>query len=313
MTPVLVTVLVAGACAGGDRPTLGEVAADGAIGGSVARDVDADGDGDGNDLAATTEPTRSPPSANAGTPSPDEQAPPVNGGGGDASASATAALAIYFDALQQEDFTTAQASSVAGPQFVARIRELVSMFNAQRDGMTTLSYAERDFSVGESMPSVVRFRGAARLSAEVSGPAGDPKSSEALFEDPVVGLAGSSWLVNNYLYDGQPLAFFPASSQASMDDVVLTLQGVVSFGDATGLIIEVQSGSSHRLTVQDTHLMDGDGSPLTNRIGALVGTNPAHLLFTYQRAGSQPLRWEGEVTLDAGSDGESSQTITLII
>ncbi|HEX9644277.1 MAG TPA: hypothetical protein VGC11_09805, partial [Acidimicrobiia bacterium] len=129
MTPVLVTVLVAGACAGGGRPTLGEAAADGDIGGSVASDIDVDADGDGDGLDATTEPTRSPASAtDAGTPSPDEQAPPVNGGGSDASASATAALAIYFDALQQEDFTTAQASSVAGPQFVARIRELVSMF-----------------------------------------------------------------------------------------------------------------------------------------------------------------------------------------
>jgi len=300
VTLLLAVVLAVGACSKDDRPTLERVS--GSIGASddgVAGDVPAGGaDGEVDGATTSTAPvtTVAPPR--------DESA---------RVAAADAALAAYLDALQAEDFAAAQAVSSGGARFMAQIRDVVARYNAERDGVSTLKYSARSFRAGSTDATSVAYVGSARLDSTVSGPAGDPYSESALFENPVVSFADGRWVVSAYLYNGQPLANYPAESRDTVGGVALELQGALTFGASTGVVIDLVTDSDHAIKVEGAQLTYADGSQAPFTFGALISRKPAALYYLFDASTSRPVRWSAKVTIDSGTTSEISEDVVLAL
>lgn len=292
----LAVLLTLGACSKPERPTLDRVA--GTIEPSAAGDAPA-GATDGTDPAATTPPA--PGATDPGATTGDSTPVPA----------AADALTAYFDALQAEDFATAQRVSSGSARFMARIRDVVARYNAEREGVTELTYSSRSFSVESSDASRVVHIGSARLDSTVSGPAGDPYSESVLFENPVVSFESGSWQVSDYTYDGQPIEQYPATSSKKVGGVDLRLQGALAFGTSTGLIIDLVTDSDHDIKVDNAHLNYADGTSATPTLAALITRQPAALYFLFERSGSRPVTWTATVTIDAGTSDETTEDVAL--
>lgn len=222
-----------------------------------------------------------------------------------------AALDAYLDALRAEDFAAAQRVSSGGAAFMARVRDLVSRYNKERDGDTDLRYSTRSFLVGSSTATRVAFAGQARLDSTTSGPAGPPQKESTRFEDPVVAFSDGSWRVTDYGCNGQPLGSFPASSRESLGGVDLRMPGALSFGKSTGLIVDLVSDGDHSIKIDQARLHYADGSTAAPKLGALISTKPAALYFLFDRRASAPTRWTATVTIDGGTDHEAKADVVL--
>lgn len=297
VTLVLAAALVLGACSKGERPTLERVS------GSIEPSA---GDPPGESGGAGTEESSAASASTA--PTTTVGAPPD-----DASrvAATDAALAAYFDALQAEDFAAAEAVSSGGAQLMARVRDVVARYNAEREGVSTLRYAARSFRVGSTDATSVAYVGSARLDSTVSGPAGDPYSESALFENPVVSLADGRWGVSAFLYNGQPLASYPSDASATVGGVELRLQGALTFGTSTGLIIDLVTDRDHGIKVEHAQLTYADGSNGPFTFGALISRKPAALYYLFDAHTARPVRFSATVTIDAGTADETSKDVVL--
>lgn len=322
---------VVGACGSTDRPPIERVsgnigASDGAASGTGATGA-ADGQGTtggqgmtgpgiatGSIAAGGSAGTAAGTGGGDGSGSSAGSAGSVAGSSGDAAdrgQMATAALDAYLDALQAEDFAGAQRASTGGPAFMARVRDVVSRYNKERDGVTTLSYSARSFQVASNEATKVSFTGQARLEATTSGPAGDPQKESALFESPVVSFSNRSWRVGDLRYNGQPLRYFPATSHTSLGGVDLRLPGALSFGTSTGLIVDLVSDGDHSIKIDKAKLHYADGSSASPKLGALISKKPAALYFLFDRSASAPTRWTATVTIDGGTSREARADVVL--
>lgn len=294
---LLVAALALGACSRSNPPAVDDVA--GTIEPSPA--------GDGGATDASTDATDAPEVPTTA---------PGGGGGADpgagtSTAAADQALAAYFDALVAQDFEGARRVSTGGAHLMTRVRELVSRYNAEREGVSTLRYSARSFTVGSGGATSVSYTGDARLELTVSGPAGDPYSEAVLFEDPVVVLEQGTWRVADYRYEGQPLAHHPAASTEAVAGVELRLQGALGFGTATGVVIDLVTDSDHGIKVDDVELRYADGTTAPSTFGALVSHQPAALYFLFDRAGARPTAWSGTVTIDEGTTSQVTMDVVL--
>lgn len=224
---------------------------------------------------------------------------------------ATAALDAYFEALKAEDFAGAQRVSTGGAAFMARVRDLVSRYNKERNGVTTLSYSTRSFQVASSTASKVTFSGQAKLDSTTSGPAGPPQKESTLFENPAVTFSSGAWRVVDYDCNGQPLGYFPATSHETVGGVDLRLPGALAFGRSTGLIIDLVSDGNHSIKVDKATLHYADGSTASPKLAALISAKPAALYFLFDRASTKPTSWTATVTIDGGTSKAATANVVL--
>lgn len=311
---VLALALVVGACSKDERPTIervtGRIGASGSGGSTDASGTGSDGTGGaagtaGGDAGGAAGGTTGTGSASTGG---------SGGAGADAvarQAAAEAVLNAYFDALEAQDFGAAQRASTGAPQFMARVREVVNRYNTERDGTTQLSYTTRSFQVASNEATSVAYMGSAQLDSTVSGPAGDPQKESALFEHPVVSLVNGSWRVAAYMYDGQPLDLAPSTSSKEVGGVDFRLQGALSFGTSTGLVIDLVTDNDHGLKVEGVQLTYADGTSSAPKLSALISKKPAALYYLFDRRASRPTAWTATVTIDAGTKDEAKATVTL--
>lgn len=288
--------VVVGACSKPERPSVERVT--GTIGASEAGGGGASTDGgpDATAPGATTTTT-------ATSPAPTDEA--------SIAAAADAALNAYFDALKAEDFAAAQSVSSGGASFMAQVRELVTRFNTEREGVATLSYPERSFRVGSVDGGAVAFVGRARLDSTVSGPAGDPHSDSALFENPVVTFEDGTWHVSSYTYDGQPVEHHAANAAEVVGGVELRLRGALSFGSNTGLVVDLVTDADHAIRVDEVTLEHSDGASIPSTFGALISHKPSALYFLFERGAGRPVAWTATVTIDEGTASEVTEKISL--
>ncbi len=290
--------VVVSACSGShDRPPLERVT--GTIGASGTDGGAGSTDGAGTASTATTQPAATTSTVAADAPA--------------RLAAADAALAAYFDALQSEDFAAARRVSRAGAQLMVTIRDAVARYNAERDGVSELSYSARSFTAATNESGRVTYTGRAQLDSTVSGPAGDPHRESARFEDPVVTLVDGAWRVTEFRYDGEPLAHRPATSSRTVGGVQLHLEGALSFGHSTGLVIDLVTDADHDIKVDKARLVYADGTSATPTLGALISKKPAALYFLFERVASPPVRWTATVTIDAGTTTEASADVVLAL
>lgn len=300
VTLVVAAVLVLGACSKGERATLERVS--GSIEPSAGETPGESPVGEtSEDTSAATASTAPVTATTIGAPLDDAARV----------AAADAALATYFDALEAEDFATAEGASAGSARFMARVRDVVARYNAERDGVSTLSYSERSFGAGSAAATSVAYVGSARLDSTVSGPAGDPYSESVLFENPVVSFADGRWAVSAFLYNGQPLASYPAESSETVGGVELELQGALTFGTSTGLIIDLVTDSDHGIKVEHAQLTYADGSTAPSTFGALISRRPAALYYLFDAGTSRLVSWSATVTIDAGTTSEISKDVVL--
>lgn len=294
---LLAAALALGACSGTKPPKVDDVA--GIIEPSPT------GDGGGTDVSTAATDAPDVPATTPGGASGAEQE------GSTSVAAANQALTAYLDALVAQDFETAQRMSTGGAQLMTRVRELVSRYNAEREGVSTLRYAARSFTVGSGGTTTVSFVGGARLELSVSGPAGDPYSESVLLEDPVVVLDQGAWRVADYRYEGQPLAHRPGSSSHRVAGVELRLGGAMGFGTTTGVVVDLVTDSDHGIKVDDVQLRYADGNTAPSTFGALIAQQPAALYFLFDRADAEPTAWIGTVTIDQGTTSEVTMDVVL--
>ena len=296
LTVVLALVLVVGACSKPERPALERVTGEiGPSGTNVGDDPTTGSDGAGTSSSSTV-PVPSDPGTSGDTPSPPAVAD---------------ALTRYFDALQAEDFATARRVSTGSARFMAGVRDVVARYNAERDGVTTLKYSARSFRVGFSDATRVAYVGTARLDSTVSGPAGDPHSESALFENPVVSFERGGWFVSDFSYDGEPVDLYPSTASEKVGGVALHLEGALSFANDTGIVIDLVTDASHAIKVENVRLSYADGSTATPTLGALVSTKPAALYYLFARTGATPVAWTATVTIDADTPSQASEAVVL--
>ncbi len=305
---ILVAVLALAACSKVDRPPIervsGTIGTSGDAGSVAAGNETTPGSGDVAEDGSNSTTAVTGTAGVAGS-----SGDPVTRG--QAATAATTALDAYLDALESQDFKAAQRASTGGPSFMAGIRDVVARYNAERDGTTKLSYSGRSFTVASNGENRVTFTGSASLGSTTSGPAGSPRSDASTFEDPVVTFTAGSWRVADYLFDGAPLAHFPATSTKSVGGVDLRLRGGLSFGKLTALVIDLVSDADHGIRVDDGKITYVDGTTAESTLGALISKRPAALYFLFDRASSKPASWSAAITIDAGTKSERSANVVL--
>lgn len=293
---LVVLVIAAAACSKAERPTLEGV--EGTIAPSaestVATTPGADG-ATGGSTASTAPAGQEPGTASDGSASPEVDE----------------ALQTYFDALESQDFAAARRVSAGGAHLMARMREAVARYNAEREGVGELRYSARSFRVGLSDANRVAYVGSARLELTVSGPAGDPYRESALFENPVVTRVDGGWRLTDFSYDGQPIDLHSSTASKRVGPVDLQLAGALAFGPTTGVIIDLVTSSNHAIKVDGAQLTYADGTTGGPTLGALVSTEPAILYFTFERAGAAPVAWTATVTIDEGTPDEVTEVVVL--
>ena len=226
-------------------------------------------------------------------------------------AGATAALDAYLDALEAQDFKAAERASTGGARFMATIRDVVARYNAERDGVTKLSYSARSFTVASADRNRVAFAGSATLDSTTSGPAGSPRSDSSTFTDPHVTFSEGGWRVADFGFDGAPIAYFPASSRKEVGGVDLQLRGGLSFGTSTALVIDLITEENHGIRVDGQRLTYEDGTTAESTVGALIFKRPAALYFLFDRVTAAPASWSATVTVDGDTKNETSANVVL--
>lgn len=293
---LVVLVIVAAACSKAERPTLERV--EGTIPPSAEATVSTALGVDGAAEGSTG--STAPPEVGSGTVADGSPSPSVDD-----------AMQRYFDALAAQDFATARRVSGGSAQLMARIRETVARYNAEREGVGELHYSARSFRVGLADENRVAYLGSARLELTVSGPAGEPYTESALFENPVVTRVDGVWRLTDFSNDGQPVDLHSSSASERVGAVDLRLAGGLAFGPTTGVIIDLVTSSNHAIKVDKAQLTYADGTSASPTLGALVSTEPAVLYFTFERSSAGPVTWTGTVTIDEGTADEVTEVVVL--
>jgi hypothetical protein len=226
-------------------------------------------------------------------------------------AAADVAMTAYFDALKAEDFVAAQNVSAGGARLMTGIRDVVARYNAERDGVSKLTYAVRSFHVASNEPTRVSYAGSARLNSTVSGPAGDPHDESTLFENPTVSLVDGTWRVADYTYDARPLGYYPATSRQDVGGVRISLRGGLSFGTSTGLIVDLSSDADHTIKVEKAQLTYANGTTAAPSLRALITGPPAALYLLFDRIDAKPTAWSATITIDGGTSRQASANVVL--
>lgn len=225
-------------------------------------------------------------------------------------AAATATLDAYLDALASESFARAGELSSGGPHFLTEILDLVRRYNAEHEGTTKVTTKKRSFTAGPLRDNAVRYTGEAVLSSRTSGPAGDPITEVRTFANPLL-RRGSGWLVTDLTYGGKPLVHFPANDSAEVGGVRFTLQGALSFGEKTGVVVGAEADETHEFSAEEIVLVYPDGTRVPKTLGALIGHRPAALYLNFPRRDDRPAHLEMQIALDNGTPVELTQTVTL--
>lgn len=192
---------------------------------------------------------------------------------------------------------------------MARVRGVVASYNAEQGGRSTVVAPERAFRFMTGDASTVAFAGRARMVTSVRGPAADPHEESALFEAPVVVFQAGAWRVSSFRYDGRPIEHRPSSATERVGAVELRLAGALSFGESTGVLLDLVTDGDHAIRIENAQLRYGDVSA-PSTFGALVPSESA-LYFLYDRRDATPTAWTALVIVDAGTPEQAQREITL--